>query len=106
MVPVGGSTNNSPLSANVFFRDTHSRMRPNMKEYMSKAKENPPIRCIPFSFDLASGRQPGQALPPTFLTSALVASGSRGRAFVEKAEVSYKVTVIWEPSDGFENRAV
>lgn len=73
---------------------------------MSKVKESPPTRCFPFSFDLPSGRQPGQELPPTFSTSTLVASGTRGRAFVEKAEVNYKVTAIWEPSDGFENRAL
>ena len=104
-MPVGRPTNNNPLSASQLFRDSRPLRRPSLTG-ISKAKESPPVRCFPFNFDLASGRQPGQALPPTFSTSALIASGTRGRAFVEKAEVSYKVTAIWEPSDGFENRAL
>ena len=108
-VPVGGSANNSPLSASGFFRDSYHLRRPSLTG-MNKAKEsNPPVRCFPFSFDLASGRQPGQALPPTFSTSTLVSStnsSTRGKASAERAEVSYKVTAIWEPSDGFENRAL
>jgi hypothetical protein len=62
-------------------------------------------RYIPFAFDLPIGHQPGQELPPTFSNSALVASGTRGRLFAERAEVNYKVTALWEPSDGYENRA-
>ena len=64
------------------------------------------MRCFPFAFDMPLGRQPGQEMPPTFSSSALVATGTRGRSFAERAEVMYKVTALWEPSDGYENRAL
>jgi hypothetical protein len=95
-----------------FIRDaftTHSRRRPSVSSVHSAkdgVKEGSTTgRCFPFSFDMPLGRQSGQEMPPTFSTSSLVMTGTRGRSFVEKAEVTYKVTALWEPSDGYENRA-
>jgi hypothetical protein len=110
VIPVGLSPDSMSPRTPGFIRDafsTHVRRRPSVSSVSSAKdgiKEGTP-RHFSFTFDLPLGRQPGQEMPPTFSTSALVASGTRGRLFAEKAEVTYKVTALWEPSDGHENRA-
>jgi hypothetical protein len=94
-----------------FLRDafsTHVRRRPSVSSMHSvkNAMKEGSARCFPFTFDMPLGHQAGQEMPHTFSTSSLVTTGTRGRAFVEKAEVTYKVTALWEPSDGYENRAM
>lgn len=112
VIPVSAADANSRTSA--FFREAFSgniRKRAGSITSLRNFNEDAPpkegpSRCFPFTFDLPLGHQSGQELPPTFSTSTLISSGARGRAFAEKAEVNYKVTAVWEPSDGYENRAL
>ena len=110
VIPVGAPSELMTPRTPAFIRDafsTHARRRPSVSSVHSAkdgVKEGP-TRCFPFTFDMPLGHQPGQEMPPTFSTSALVATGTRGRSFAEKAEITYKVTALWEPSDGHENRA-
>lgn len=85
---------------------SHSRKQSSistLRGVRSSANENLPR--FPFSFDIPLPSQPGQKIPPTFSASALVHSGTRGRAFVERTEVAYRVTAQWEPSNGDGDRA-
>lgn len=92
-----------------FLRDafsTHYQKKPSISSLRSvknSVKESLPPR-FPFSFEVPLGRQPGQELPPTFSASTLVRSGTRGRIFVEKTEIAYKVTALWEPNDEYDSR--
>lgn len=56
-------------------------------------------RSCKFSFEIPRGSRPGEEMPPTF--RALIPCDNRrgGISAVEKAEVSYRVTAVWEPSD-------
>jgi len=111
VIPVGTSSDSMNPRTPAFIREaflTHARKRPSISS-MSSVKDairDGSSRSFPFVFDMPLGRQAGQEMPPTFSTSTLVTTGTRGRAFVEKAGVSYKVTALWEPSDGYENRAL
>lgn len=44
-------------------------------------------------------------MPPTF-SSMYNAQGQSGLSFLEKAEVSYRITAVWQPLDISENRGV
>lgn len=111
VIPVTPADITSPLTP-AFLREAftpHRRRRPSFSSQKSKesgSKDAGDSRYFSFAFDIPPGREPGQEMPPSFSASALVETGTRGRAFAEKAEVNYKVTAIWEPSDGFENRAL
>lgn len=108
IIPVGALSDSPRTSA--LLRDAfsnHVRRRPSVSSIRSmkdSVKESQP-RYFPFTFDMPIGHHRGQGMPPTCSTSSLVTSGIRGRSFAEKAEVTYKVTAIWEPSDSYENRA-
>jgi hypothetical protein len=98
IIPV--MSDNTSTRSPAFLREasTHSRKQSSissLRGVKSSAKESP-LR-FPFSFDIPPS-QPSQKIPPTFSTAALVHSGTRGRAFVEKTEVAYRVTAFWEPS--------
>lgn len=58
------------------------------------------LRPYPFVFEIPRAEQTGQELPPSFSTVATGECGPRGRAAVERAEVSYSVTAVWEAADG------
>jgi hypothetical protein len=59
----------------------------------------PASRSCKFSFEIPRGSRPGEEMPPTF--RVLIPGDNRrgGMSVVEKAEVSYRVTAVWEPSD-------
>ena len=58
------------------------------------------LRPFAFSFEIPRPEQSGQELPPTFTSVVAGECGSRGRMGVERSEVSYSVTAIWEAIDG------
>ncbi|PIL23310.1 hypothetical protein GSI_14621 [Ganoderma sinense ZZ0214-1] len=58
------------------------------------------LRPFQFAFDIPRPEQSGQELPPTFSSVATGECGPRARAGVERAEVSYSVTAVWEAADG------
>ena len=58
------------------------------------------LRPFPFAFEIPRSEQSGQELPPTFSSVATGECGPRGRAGVERSEVSYSVTALWEAVDG------
>ncbi|KAI0754332.1 hypothetical protein C8Q80DRAFT_1216421 [Daedaleopsis nitida] len=57
------------------------------------------LRPFPFAFEIPRS-EVGQELPPTFSTVATGEVGPRARTAVERAEVSYSVTAVWEAADG------
>ena len=61
--------------------------------------EGAPRKPFPFSFDLPRPVRPGEELPPTFSTISVGEVGYRGRTAVERAEVDYKLTAVWESMD-------
>lgn len=54
------------------------------------------MRSFPFTFDIPPPNRMGEELPQTFCSVIEGMSGTRGRTSVERAEVVYKVTAIWE----------
>ncbi|KAI0763438.1 hypothetical protein BD413DRAFT_208395 [Trametes elegans] len=64
------------------------------------------FRPFPYSFVIPRSEHSGQELPPTFSSVAVGESGPRGRASVERAEVSYSVVATWEASDGSDRALV
>ncbi|KAA1472559.1 hypothetical protein DENSPDRAFT_778464 [Dentipellis sp. KUC8613] len=63
-------------------------------------------RAHSFTFDIPRGERPGEEMPPTFSSSSVSEGGVRGRAYAERAEVSYKIIAIWEPQDESESRDI
>ncbi|KDQ58688.1 hypothetical protein JAAARDRAFT_176742 [Jaapia argillacea MUCL 33604] len=61
-------------------------------------------RSFSFGFQLPRSSRSGEELPPTFSFSALMEGGMRNRAFAENAEVSYRVTALWEANNGSGDR--
>ncbi|KAG2156840.1 uncharacterized protein EDB93DRAFT_870791 [Suillus bovinus] len=56
-------------------------------------------RSYEFSFEIPRGSRPGEDMPPTFCAS-MPCDNRRGElSVVEKAEVSYRIIAVWEPSD-------
>lgn len=66
---------------------------------------SPASRSCEFSFEIPRGSRPGEEMPPTF-SSMPDAQGQGELFFSEKAEVSYRITAVWEPLDMSENRGV
>ncbi|KAH7886830.1 hypothetical protein F5I97DRAFT_2018745 [Phlebopus sp. FC_14] len=66
----------------------------------------PLSRSCKFSFELPQGSRSGEAMPPTFRTETVVASTRGGQSYMEKAEVTYRISAIWEASDGSEAHAI
>ncbi|EGN92882.1 hypothetical protein SERLA73DRAFT_98668 [Serpula lacrymans var. lacrymans S7.3] len=96
VVPMSPPPDNSPRGA---LREAFAvRKRPSVNNL------NAASRSCEFSFEIPRGSRPGEDMPPTFSASTLVEHVQRKRAFVEKAEVSYRVTAVWEATDGSENR--
>ena len=58
------------------------------------------LRPYAYSFDIPRAEQSGQELPPTFSSVTTGECGPRARPCVERAEVSYSVTAVWEAADG------
>ncbi|KAI0697508.1 hypothetical protein C8T65DRAFT_582572 [Cerioporus squamosus] len=58
------------------------------------------LRPFAFAFDIPRSEQSGQELPPTFSSVTTGECGPRSRPCVERAEVSYSVTAVWEAADG------
>ncbi|KAG2034735.1 hypothetical protein BDR03DRAFT_964380 [Suillus americanus] len=56
----------------------------------------PASRSCEFRFEIP---RPGEEMPPTFCASMPCDSRRGGLSVVEKAEVSYCVTAVWESSD-------
>lgn len=59
----------------------------------------PASRSCEFSFEIPRGSRPGEEMPPTFRALMPCDNRRRGISAVEKAEVSYRVTAVWEPSN-------
>ncbi|KAG2067797.1 hypothetical protein BDR04DRAFT_1026112 [Suillus decipiens] len=60
---------------------------------------SPASRSCKFSFEIPRGSRPGEEMPSTFCTSMPCDNRQGGLSLVEKAEVSYCVTAVWEPSE-------
>ncbi|KAI0760363.1 hypothetical protein C8Q74DRAFT_222201 [Fomes fomentarius] len=58
------------------------------------------LRPFHFFFEIPRSELSGQELPPSFSSIAEGEVGARARLGVERAEVSYTVTAIWEAADG------
>ena len=61
------------------------------------------LRPFPFAFEIPRPEHAGlsgQELPPTFSSVTAGECGPRGRTGVERSEVSYSVTALWEAVDG------
>lgn len=67
---------------------------------------SPASRSCEFSFEIPRGSRPGEEMPPTFCASMPSDNKRGGLSFGEKAEVSYRVTAVWEPSDTSETRGM
>lgn len=66
--------------------------------------EMPPTQHIVRSFSFQIPNRAGQEIPPSFYASVLnEGDGIRERASVESAEVEYRVTAVWEGSNGQRN---
>lgn len=68
---------------------------------------SPASRSCEFSFEIPRGSPFGEEMPPTF--SSFLSPDAKGRSDlspVEKAEVSYRITAVWEPSDRPKNRGM
>ncbi|OAX42422.1 hypothetical protein K503DRAFT_683373 [Rhizopogon vinicolor AM-OR11-026] len=66
---------------------------------------SPASRSCEFNFELPQGSRLWDKMPPTF-TSIPDAKGRGSLSLLEKAEVSYRVTAVWESSDMSENRGI
>ncbi len=58
------------------------------------------LRPFQFFFEIPRSELSGQELPPSFSSIAEGQVGARARLGVERAEVSYTVTAVWEAADG------
>lgn len=100
-IPVSvSSENGSPRSV---FREAFSPGKRRSSSASRVVARNP--RSFPFHFRLPRSKEADQRLPESFSSSSMITSGVRGRAFVEVADVSYKITALWEPTHEHENRA-
>ncbi|KAG1823613.1 uncharacterized protein BJ212DRAFT_1325526 [Suillus subaureus] len=59
----------------------------------------PASRSCEFSFEIPRGSRLGEEMPPTFCASIPCDNRRGSPSIVEKAEVSYRVTAVWEPLD-------
>ncbi|THH19128.1 hypothetical protein EW146_g1996 [Bondarzewia mesenterica] len=62
----------------------------------------PGQQIFPFSFDLPQPSRMGEEMPSTFVLPEALEDGARGITPAEKAEVSYKILVVWDPIIGTE----
>ncbi|KAH7923436.1 hypothetical protein BV22DRAFT_1106086 [Leucogyrophana mollusca] len=63
-------------------------------------------RSCEFSFEIPRGNRPGEEMPPTFSSTTIVDSDQTRRSFMEKADVTYRVTAVWESMDPSESSAI
>lgn len=102
VIPVGGLTPQRSLSS---LREALTAgVRPGRRERrpsLSDVKGTP--RPFPFSFDIPRATRPGEEMPPTFSSVSLGEAGPRARACVERVEISYKISAMWEPSNSEES---
>ncbi|KAF9219506.1 hypothetical protein BS17DRAFT_789147 [Gyrodon lividus] len=66
--------------------------------------KNPGCRSCDFSFQIPRGSRPGEEMPPTFSSTTLTENAQGRRSYMENVEVAYRVTAVWEVSDGSENQ--
>ncbi|KAF9239871.1 hypothetical protein BU15DRAFT_74404 [Melanogaster broomeanus] len=59
-----------------------------------------------FSFEIPRGSRPGEEMPPTFSSTTLAENVYRTGSRPEKVDITYRVTAVWEASDGSENQAI
>src|ERR1700722_11999189 len=55
-------------------------------------------RSIPFTFELARGHKV-EEMPQTFSSCFVSETAPRGRACVERTNVSYKLVAVWDTDD-------
>lgn len=55
------------------------------------------MRSCEFSFETPRGSRPGDEIPHTFCVTPC--DSRRSLSVVERAEVSYRITALWEPSN-------
>ncbi|TFK46881.1 hypothetical protein OE88DRAFT_1648360 [Heliocybe sulcata] len=102
VVPLSG-TQDTPRSA-LSLRDAFVasvRRRPSLP-----TMDGSEMRIIPFNFELPNPSRPGEELPHTFSSSALIEGGVRERAQAENSDVSYRVVALWEAMDQSEDRSL
>jgi hypothetical protein len=62
-------------------------------------------RRYPFKFDVPRAVRPGEELPPTFASGAVLEGGVRTRASLESAEVAYRLVARWDAGEGSDHSA-
>ncbi|KAH9852260.1 hypothetical protein C2E23DRAFT_826562 [Lenzites betulinus] len=90
----------SPRSASSLREAFAASVRYRRERRPSQTSIKGALRPFPYSFTLPRSEQSGQELPPTFSSVVTGECGPRGRACVERAEVSYAVVATWEAADG------
>lgn len=76
------------------------RKRPSTSSLNSLA-----CRSCEFSFELPRGSRPGEEMPPTF-SSNTPPRDLRRQSRTEELEVAYRITAVWEASDGSQPKAM
>ncbi|GBE83878.1 hypothetical protein SCP_0509350 [Sparassis crispa] len=74
-----------------------SSVRPRRERRPSQTDIRLNLKHFPFSFDLPHSTRAGEELPPTFSSVVMGQTGTHSRAYVERAEVAYKIVATWEP---------
>ena len=54
------------------------------------------LRPFPFTLEMPQPGRSGEELPPTFSAVVEGLVGPRGRAYVERSEITYKLIATWE----------
>lgn len=54
------------------------------------------LRPFPFTLEMPQPGRSGEELPPTFSAVVEGLAGPRGRAYVERSEITYKLIATWE----------
>jgi len=103
-----------PVDAAIPRRRSNSRLREAIAASVRSRRERRPsqtsfsgaLRPFPFSFEVPPPSRPGEELPSTFCSIVEGLNGVRARAFVERAEIMYKLTATWESNAGDEQITV
>ncbi|KZT01244.1 uncharacterized protein LAESUDRAFT_687030 [Laetiporus sulphureus 93-53] len=118
------STHTIPMDGTIEARRSTSSLRESLRESLrdtittsvrSRRRERRPgqsnaskgaLRPFPFTFDVPTPTRRGEELPPTFRSVAEGLGGIRGRAFVERSEVTYKLIATWDSNTGSDQISV
>ncbi|KZT71888.1 hypothetical protein DAEQUDRAFT_736398 [Daedalea quercina L-15889] len=73
-----------------------ARKQPRQQQPTQPAVEPGLLRPFPFTLDVPPPRRQGEELPPTFSAVVEGLVGPRGRTYVERSEITYKLVATWE----------